>query len=341
MNFVGIDLHKKTITLCVVDKERTVLDRKRFYCSEPERIAGFFETLAPFQAVVEATASYEWLVSLIEPLADRIVLAHPKKLRVIAESTRKSDQLDAQILAEFLALDMIPEAYRPSKRQRAHRILVRHRSYLSRRLTSVRNKIRRILSNYNADREDLFTEMGLVYLSKTTVLEADRFVLDQLIVEFKTYTRQLAEVDQRLRVFAKQAPVKEAEARAILDTIPGVGPVTIDVVISELGDICRFRSQKKVCAYAGLVPGQRESAGRTRELSITKEGSKLMRWVLIQAAWRVVNKTARWGRIFEELRKRRGKKKAIVAVARRLLCVMASMLQNGRPYQAAMVEPSI
>ena len=112
--------------------------------------------------------------------------------------------------------------------------------------------------------------------------------------------------------------MKEAEARAILDTIPGVGPVTIDVVVSELGDIRRFRSQKKVCAYAGLVPGQRESAGRTRELSITKEGSKLLRWVLVQAAWRLVNQTARWGRIFEGLRKRRGKKKAIVALMRQL-----------------------
>lgn len=337
MNFVGIDLHKKTISICVVDKERTVVHRKRFYCREPERISGFFKDLGSFQAVVEATASYEWLVSLIEPLADRVVLAHPKKMRIIAESTRKSDQLDAQVLAEFLALDMIPEAYRPSKRQRAHRILVRHRSYLSRRLTSVRNKIRRILSNYNADREDLFTEMGLVYLSKTAVLEADRFVLDQLTVELRTYTQQLAEADKRLEAFAKEAPVKEAEARAILDTISGVGPVTIDVVVSELGDIRRFRSQKKVCAYAGLVPGRRESAGRTRELSITKEGSKLLRWVLVQASWRLVNTTARWRRIFEGLVKRRGKKRAIVAIARRLLCVMASMLQNGRRYQASMV----
>jgi transposase len=169
------------------------------------------------------------------------------------------------------------------------------------------------------------------------VVEADRFVLDQLIAEWHAYTKQLDEADKRLAAFAQQAPVKEAEARALLDTIPCVGPVTIDVVVSELGDIRRFRSQKKVCAYAGLVPGQRESAGRTRELSITKEGSRLMRWVLVQAAWRLVNKTARWGRIFEGLVKRRGKKKAIVAVARRLRCVMASMLQSGRRYQSAMV----
>jgi len=337
MNFVGIDLHKKTISICVVDQERTVVDRKRFYCCEPERIRGFFERLGRFEAVVEATASYEWLVSLIEPLADRIILAHPKKMRIIAESTRKSDQLDARVLAEFLALDMIPEAYRPSKRQRAHRILVRHRSYLSRRLTSVRNKIRRILSNYNADRKDLFTEMGLVYLSKTAVLDADRFVLDQLLAELQAYRQQLAEADERLEAFAQEAPEKEAEARAILDTIPNVGPVTIDVVVSELADVGRFRSQKKACAYAGLAPGQRESAGRTRELSITKEGSRLLRWVLVQSAWRLVNTTTRWRGIFEGIVERRGKKKAIVAVARRLLCVMVSMLQSGRSYRAAMV----
>ena len=336
MNFVGIDLHKKTISLCVMNQAREILSRRRFYCAETGRIADFFEGIRPFQAVVEATASYEWLVSLIEPFADRVLLAHPKKMRIIAESTRKSDKLDAQILAAFLALDMIPESYRPSKRQRAHRVLVRHRSYLSRRVTSVRNKIRRILSDYNADREDLFSEAGLVYLGKVSVVEADRFVLDQLAEEWRAYTQQLKEADQRLAAFSKEAPIREAEARAILDTIPCVGPVTIDVVLSELGDVRRFRSQKKACAYAGLVPGQRESAGRRRELSITKEGPRLLRWVLVQAAWRLVNKTARWRRIFEGLLKRRGKKRAIVAIARRLLCVMVSILQSGRSYQAAM-----
>lgn len=336
MNFVGIDLHKKTISVCVVDQGRIVLERKRFYCCQPEGIRAFFAGLGPFWAVVEATASYEWLVQLIEPLAERVVLAHPKKLRIIAESTRKSDRLDAQVLAEFLALDMIPEAYRPTKRQRAHRVLTRQRSYLSRRITSVRNKVRRILSNYNADREDLFTEAGLVYLGKVAVVEADRFVLDQLVAEWRMYTQQLAEADKRLAAFAKEAPVPEAEARAILATIPAVGPVTIDVVVSELADIRRFRSQKRVCAYAGLVPGQRESAGRSRELGISKEGSRSLRWVLVQAAWRLVNRTRRWRYVFEGLEKRRGRKKAIIAVARRLLGVMASMLQSGQSYRAAM-----
>ncbi|MCH7995415.1 MAG: IS110 family transposase [Planctomycetes bacterium] len=209
----------------------------------------------------------------------------------------------------------------------------------------MRNKIRRVLSHDNADRKDLFTEAGLVFLSKTSMLKADRFVFDQLLLEWRSYTEQIKEADQRLDEFAAEAPAHEAEARAILGTIPGVGPVTVDVVMSELGDIRRFHSQKKVSAYAGLVPGQRESAGKSRELGITKEGPRLLRWILVQAARRLTNTTARWRCLLEGLVRRRGKTerdqgesvKAIVAVARRLLCVMASMLQSGRGYKAAMV----
>ena len=118
MKFVGVDLHKHTITLVVVDAARKVLARRRFSNLMSEQIVQFLKTLGEFQLTVEATASYEWFVQLVEPLASRIVLAHPGKLRVIAESTRKSDKLDAKVLAEMLALDQIPSAYRPTPRQR-------------------------------------------------------------------------------------------------------------------------------------------------------------------------------------------------------------------------------
>ena len=337
MNSVGIDLHKKSISVCVVDQERQVLARRRLACAEPDRIVGFFKELGPYQAVMEATSSYEWLFQLFEPLAQRVVLAHPKKLRVIAESTRKSDKLDAQVLAEFLALDMIPEAFRPSARQREHRRLVRQRVYLHKRISGVRSKIRWILTDYNADRGDLFTTEGLKYLAEVKVSAAARFVLDQLLEDWRIYVRQVDALDKQLREFARSAPAAEAEARAVLDSIPYVGPVTINVVVSELGDVRRFRSQKRAAAYAGLVPGQRESAGRKRETGITKEGSRILRWVLVETAWRLVYHSRRWGSVFEGLCKRRGRKRAIVAVARRLLCVMVAMLQSGRRYQAAMV----
>lgn len=333
MNFIGVDLHKKTIMVCVVDKDRKVICRRRLACAEMEEIRRFFAAHTHFQVVVEATASYEWFVQLVEPLADRVVLAHPKKLRIIAESTRKSDKIDATVLAEFLALDMIPPAYRPTPRQRAHRVLVRQRVYVQRRITAIKNKIRRIATNYNADRENLFTAEGQSYLEQLKISAADRFTLEQLLVEWKLYRQQLVAADKQLRKFAQEAPLAEQEARTVLDTIPTVGPVTIDVVLSELGDVRRLRSLKKATAFAGLAPGCRESAGKAKQLGITKQGSKLLRWILIEAAWRLVGKTRRWNWIYHKLKKRCGAKKSIVAVARRLWCMMVSMLRTGQAYR--------
>jgi transposase len=314
------------------------LEQKRFACSAPEVIVSFFKKLGKLQAVVEATASYEWLVRLLEPLAERIVLAHPKKLRVIAESTRKSDKIDARLLAEFLALDMIPQAYRPTPRQREHRVLVRHRCYLQRRITSIRNKIRRILSDYNADRPDLFTQEGLEYLAEVAQVKlsaADRFAVKQLLAEFEYHHASLQELAAETKKFVAQAPAAEAENRDLLQSIPGVGPVTSEVVLSELADPKRFRSAKCAVAYAGMAPGQRESAGKRQELHIERTGSKMLRWVLVEAAWQLVRRTGRWRTTFERLSIRIGRKKAIVAIARRLLGVMMALLKSGQPYRHA------
>ena len=127
MYYVGCDLHKKTITMHIVNQARAKIASKQFYCCDMAAIAQWLNQYKPFELAVEATASYEWFLDLVEPLAHRVVLAHPGKLRVIAESTRKSDKLDARVLAEFLALDMIPQAHRPTPRQHELRRVVRAR----------------------------------------------------------------------------------------------------------------------------------------------------------------------------------------------------------------------
>lgn len=334
MKYAGCDLHKQSITVCVVNPSREVLMRRRIPCADEEAIRRFFAELGDFEAVVEATASYDWFVRLLEPLARRVVLAHPKKLRVIAESTRKSDRLDAQVLAEFLALDMIPTSYRPTPRQREHRQLVRQRDRIQRRLTSVKNRIRRVLSNYNADRPALFTINGLRYLETVTLSDADRFSVTQMMAELHFGRGQLKDSEDQLKHFAAASPLREQEQRQLLRTIPGVGFVTAEVVLAELADIARFTAQKQVVAYAGLAPGQRESAGKSRELHLEKTGSKLLRWALVEAAWRLVRHSLRWRGIYEKLKVRVKPKKAIVAVARRLLCLVTAILKTGQPFSA-------
>jgi transposase len=336
MKYVGIDLHKESITVCVVDQDRNVLQTRKFPCADPARIEAFFAALGPFEAVVEATASYEWLLGRIEPLARRVLLAHPGQLRVIAESTRKSDRLDARVLAEFLALDMIPPAYRPTPRQREHRALVRHRQFLMKERTRVRIKVRRVLSDYNADRRDLFARGGRDHIAAVPLSDSDRFIVDQLLMQPATFEARLAELRTRLRQFAAAGPEAEQHHRQVLRSVSGVGEVTTEVVLAELGDVRRFRSAKQVVAYAGLAPGRRESAGQVRELGITKRGSSLLRWVLVEAAWQAARRSAHWRRIYQALKRRRGARRAIVAVARRLLEVLVALLRSGQEYR----EPS-
>lgn len=333
MKFVGVDLHKHTITLCVVDASRKMLSRKRFSNLMSKEIVQFLKIQGEFQLTVEATASYEWFVQLVEPLASRIVLAHPGKLRVIAESTRKSDKLDAKVLAEMLASDQIPASYRPTPRQRAHRQLVRQRQFWQRKITGVRNKIRRLLSNYNLDRSDLFTEVGQVWLKTATVSDVDRFCLDQLVDEWTDLVKRLEATDQKLREFAKLGSDQEQFDRVLLRTVPGVGPVTSEVILAELADPRRFSSLKKVVAYAGLAPGQRESAGKRKNLHIEKTGSPLLRWVLVQAAWQLTKRSPKWQTIYENLKGRIGTKKAIIATSRRLLTVCVTLLKRQEVYR--------
>ena len=338
MNSIGVDLHKKTISVCVMIQEgrrRTIVARQSLRCANETAIAAWFAAWQPFEVVVEATANYEWFLKLIEPTASRIVLAHPKKLRVIAESTRKTDKLDAQLLAEFLTLDMIPQAYRPTPRQREYRQLVRHRYYLRRRITSVKNKLHHLAGHYNADLPGLFTQKGQEHLRRLPLSSSDRFIAEQLEAELKEHLGRCGQIDRQLAHFAQKAALVEREARAVLESMPGMGAVTIDVLLSELGDVRRFRSQKHVMAYAGLVPGLRQSAERCRSLGITKEGSRLLRWAMIQLAWRMINKTRRWGLIYQKLQARCGPKKAVVAVARRLLGVIVALLRSGQQYRLA------
>jgi transposase len=205
---------------------------------------------------------------------------------------------------------------------------------LQRRITSLKCKVRNVLGHYNADLAGLFTEKGNEHLAAVPLSPADRFAVQALQEQLALFQRQLREAERQLAQFAESAPLVEREGRALLETIPQVGPVTIDVVLSELGDWRRFRSQKTVASFAGLDPGFRQSAEKCRELHISKEGSRLLRWAMIQAAWRLAFRSPRWRQMLVRLQINTGsKKKAVVSVARHLLCMMFAMLQSGRPYE--------
>lgn len=339
MKYVGIDLHKKTIVICVVNKDRKVLERKTFLCIDVKGIKLFFSQLGEFQFVVEATAAYEWLVQLLEPLAADWVLAHPGKMRVIAESTKKSDKLDAQTLAEFLALEMIPQAYRPNAREREHRKLVRYRSQCQQRVSRLKCQIRYVASTYNADHRQLFQPDHLEELrQRVDLTEADRFILSEYLLNYDQALERVQAGKAELKRFASKGSAAEQKQREILRSVPGVGEVVSEIVLAELGDVDRFDALKDATSYAGLVPSKRDSAGKGKNLGITKKGSRLLRWAMVEAAWSAVKNSARWRGVYEAIKARRQSKRAIIAVARRLLGVLVSMLKSGTKYQHTLAE---
>ncbi|MFO0946715.1 MAG: transposase [Planctomycetota bacterium] len=266
MYFVGIDLHKKLIVLCVMDQNRRVMQTQKFACCEVGLIRKFFESLGKFRAVVEATASYEWLVDLLEPLADKIVLAHPSKLRVIAESSRKIDKLDAKILAEFLVLDMIPG--RTGRRSAAceHRMLVRHRVSIRRAINRVKCRIRRVLFGSQHGSGQFVQRERTAICPNADLARIRAFRARSIAGKLRSLERTTRRYRSTNQAIPRKRPTKEKEARELLATVPGVGEVVTEVILAELGDVNRFGSQKKSLCLCGSGSLEARVSGKVEGL---------------------------------------------------------------------------
>ena len=171
------------------------------------------------------------------------------------------------------------------------------------------------------------------HLRKLPLEPVDRFLVQRLLRELKLYREELKTTNRQITAFTGKAPPAEALQRKLLESVPAVGPVTRETFLAEVAGPERFSSAKKLTSYVGLAPGQRESAGKRRDLGITHAGSPILRWALHQAAWQLVRRSPRWKETFEKIAARRGKKKAITAIARRLLCLMLAVIRSGKPYQ--------
>jgi transposase len=196
-----------------------------------------------------------------------------------------------------------------------------------------------VAASYNADRPDLFEADQLTaFGARTDLTAADRFVWSELCSEYDESVSRHASAAAELKRFAAAGSAAEQQQREIVQSAPGVGVVVTEVVLSELGNVDRFDSLKDATAYAGLVPAKRTSDKKSKELGITKQGSRLLRWAMVEAAWQAVRHSPRWRAAFEGLKRRRGAKRAIVAVARRLLGVLVSMLKSGSRYRWSLAE---
>jgi len=333
--FVGLDIHKEQIQGCVIDKEGDVVCQQRFL-NTPQALDYFLEKQDKETAfVMEACGMYEPIYDRIEEQGYEVTLAHPLKVKAIAYSKKKTDEIDAKILAELLKAKLIPESYVPEKYVRFRRSLVRNRTYLVRQRTNLKQHTHSILLKNGIKRihSDIFGKGGMKWLTKIELPYSDRLALDNILAIVNTFNQKI-EISQD----AIDGIVKSDNKVKRLLTIPGIGNYLALLITAEIDDVKRFKTAKKLCAYVGIVPSVYQSGNNTRLGHITKLGSSLVRWGLVEAAHRAIISDKHMKEIYERLEKKKGKNKAIIAIARKILTYIYIMLTNNIDYEALVVN---
>jgi len=314
MYYIGIDLHKQDLVMAVEDERGPVGRARRIACRDVQAIRSAVERWRPFRAVVEASASYRWLYDLVSPQGE-VVLAHPLRLRAITAARAKTDRLDAAMLARLLRANLIPAAYVPPARYQTLRDLTRLRARLSYGATLAKNQVHALLARANVHPpfKTPFGVRGRRWLAGLDLGLSGNLARDELLRRLEHYGREIAALDAHLEGVAAEFP--EASA---LEVLHGVGRYSALLVVAEIGEPERFRNPRQVGAYAGLTARVHQSGGHEHRGGISKQGSRWLRWILVQAAMKLVRRDERLANFYQRVRKRAGRNVARVAVARKL-----------------------
>lgn len=331
--YVGVDNHKKFSYLSVMDQKGIVVKEGKVVNTR-EAINRFLgkEYTRNTSAVLEAgrnwTVMYDWL----EEELDEVMLAHPRKVKAIAEAKIKTDKIDAKTLAHLLRCDLIPEAYVCDKETRIAKNILRQRMFLVKLSTMVKNRIHLIIDRHpeikwQIDPSDLFGKQGLEWLKLVMLPKEDRRILDGEI-ELLEYLRQMIDASDHWVV---QLGKDNADVRLLM-TIPGIGKFFALLIATEIDDITRFRNKNKFASYAGLIPSVHASADKRFYGRIIGHGNKYLRWAFIEAVWPAIRKDLSLRELYESLKARKGANKAKVAVARRLALIVYRVLSQRSTY---------
>lgn len=283
--------------------------------------------ISPLQlrAAIEPVCGWRWYSEELEKHGLEMSIANPAQVRLIADSKQKHDAYDARMLAELLHINYLPKAYRAPERVVALRALVRERAFLVRTQTSIKSRIHAVvLRNGNLEGSAHALRAANTAHLRSSDIEVDRMF--DLLAEIGRYIKPL---EKKLATVVKEDPVCR-----LLTSMPGIGVVTASAIYAEAGDFARFDAPEKLASYAGLVPSQRSSGAVTRLGHITKQGSGVLRYSMVEAAFRVRSKHPLYP-FYERLAPKTGKKRARVALARKMLTILWHMVKNNKPFDPA------
>jgi transposase len=327
MLIIGCDFHSGFQQLAIFDNrteefhERKLLhpaEAVEFYRSQPEAVLVGMESGAPCQ----------WFRRLLAECGHELWVGDAAKIRAAEVRKQKTDRRDAELILRLLQEGRFPRIWLPSEAARDLRQLLMDRHHRMRMQTKAKNQLQSLALNQGVQKgKRLWSAAGLEQLRELPMMEHAARRRDQLMRVVAELDVQIAELDLLVR--------HQAEARADakrLMTHPGVGPQTALAMVLTLGDVGRFGSSKQVASYLGLIPGEYSSGNRQRLGHISKQGSSLMRFLLVQAGQTAVRGDQQLRRAYARLAAKKNRATAKVMVARRLAVRLYWMLRNDWTY---------
>jgi transposase len=248
--YVGMDVHRKRSQVAIVD-DLGVQQRNRNLSNDPAKLVPILGTLPPGTPVAfEAAYGWGWLVELLEELELEPHLVHPSRCKAIAAARLKNDKVDAATLAQLLRADLLPEAWIAPQGTRDLRALLRHRASLVRLSTSLKNRVHAVLADRGIGEDrGLWTGPGRAWLSSLELPAIPRAIVEDCCGLLDALAVPIARLERQIAALAKPDPRVQA-----LMALPGVGRLTAMTLVAEIGDIDRFPTARKLCAWAGLTP---------------------------------------------------------------------------------------
>jgi transposase len=341
--FHGIDRHKLYSTISVLNREGIEVE---FYPMVKD-LKNYVKKLGPDDAVVlEASTGSFWWADQIEARGAVCFVLNPYRFKIIKDSWNKTDKRDSRNMAKALWVYMVtgefglPTVYKPSIAVRELRRLFTCYDLITRQIRMVKNGIQAILVENGIELKAgeknklLNPRHGLVIIRDFELSPASMAIVTEEMDILWTLIEKKNNIVQEI-LFAGEGFQKQV---LLLITIRGITPLVALAFLSDVGDITRFKSARKMNAYLGLVPQCSDSGGKVRHGHITRESRKLTRTILTQALIQVTDASTQFRSFYDELKERRGAGRARIALIRKLCGVMRQMLLSGNEFRNKEVD---
>src|SRR5205809_425056 len=332
---IGLDLGDRWSWYCVLDETGEVLLEQKL-STIPKTMREVFGEMPRSRIALETGMHSPWVSRLLSELGHEVIVAHARKVRLIGESRRKDDRLDARTLARLARIDpqlLAPVKHRSAKAQ-ADLTVIRARAGLVRARTALVNTARGLAKSYGERLRGC--NVRNMNPEKAESLSPElQAALEPLFNGIESLSERIVEYNDRIENLAQQS----YRQVAVLKQIKGVGTLIALTFLLTLEDPHRFRKSRDVGGYLGLQPGRRKSGQSEPQMHISKEGDPYLRTLLVQGAQHILGPFGadcdlrRWGLKLAERGGRNGKKRAIIATARKLAVLLHHLWVSGEVYE--------